>query len=70
MFSVENFTELRELSVFFIILDEKELSLFISEHCFAKKELKMSRVYFHEIVMGYMVIFYYSKIFLRQTSRF
>ena len=40
--SLQNVTEQREFFVFFIISDGKELSLFISEHCFAKKELKIS----------------------------
>ena len=37
------------MSVFFIILDGKELSLFISEHCFAKKELKMSAFFLKSV---------------------
>ena len=38
MSSAENGIEYRTLSVFFIISDGKELSLFISEHWFVKKE--------------------------------
>ena len=37
----ENFTEYKEFSIFFIILDGKELLLLICKHFFAKKELKL-----------------------------
>ena len=42
MSSVGNFTEYRELSVFFIISDGKVLPLFASEISFAKGESKTS----------------------------
>ena len=41
MSSVDKLTELLEL-LFFCNSDSKELSLFISEHVFTKKELKIS----------------------------
>ena len=40
MSSLENLTEHTELTIFFIISDGKELSLFIKEHSFAKKKTK------------------------------
>ena len=40
MSSLENLTEHTELTIFFIISDGKELSLFIKEHSFAKKKQK------------------------------
>ena len=40
MSSLENLTEHTELTIFFIISDGKELSLFIKEHSFAKKKKK------------------------------
>ena len=42
MSSLENPTEHTELTIFFIISDGKELSLFIKEHSFAKKKKKFS----------------------------
>ena len=76
MSSVDKLTELLEL-LFFCNSDSKELSLFISEHVFTKKELKISAFSlklvtncFHVIVMGYMVFYYYSRTFLTQTTSF
>ena len=39
---MENLTEDGELSVFFCNSDDKETPLFISEHYFTKKKLKIS----------------------------
>ena len=78
MSSVEYSTECRELFVFYIISDVTELSRFISEHCFAKKKKRIKNfiffskisheIFFHEIVMGYKVFFYFSITFSTQTS--
>lgn len=71
MSSAENSTKYKELPVFFVIPDGKELSLFISESCFAKEELKVSVTnlssWKSDKIDG---ISYYLRIFLVQTSRF